>query len=313
MDKDTYRPHFALFAGAASLATVAVLIVAKALAYWHSGSASVFGSLMDSIVDATGSAVNFLAIHLSLKPADKNHRSGHGKVEGLAALMQALLIMGGGLSLLYESVRRLYAPEPLGDSGYALAVMVFSIVASLFLVALQKRVLGHAPSLAVESDKVHYSMDIVINAGVIAVLLALRLGAPHWADAAFALVISVYLGVTAKAIAKKGLDMLLDRELPGETRKQILETIRAQAGVLGAHDLRTGQSGMRVVMSFDIEADPDLKLSAAHEIARRVELALLEKFPHADIMIHVDPHGDTDDSRHLVDGVHTAKTEGSGA
>jgi ferrous-iron efflux pump FieF len=149
-------------------------------------------------------------------------------------------------------------------------------------------------------------MDIVVNAGVIVVLMAMKAGAPGWADPAFAFLIAVYLGVTAKDIAKSGLDMLLDRELPGETRAQIIDIITAQPGVLGVHDLRTGQSGMRVVMSFDIEADPDLTLLAAHEIARGVEGALLERFPHADIMIHVDPHGDTDDSRHVVERVHGA-------
>jgi ferrous-iron efflux pump FieF len=307
IDRDKYRPHFALFAGAASLVTVAVLIAAKALAYWHSGSASVFGSLMDSIVDATGSAVNFLAIHLSLKPADKNHRSGHGKIEGLAALVQALLIFGGGVSLVYEAGRRFIHPGAVADSDFALLIMVFSIAASFGLVMLQKRVLSQAPSLAVQSDKVHYSMDIVVNAGVIVVLMAMKMGAPGWTDPVFALLIAIYLGVTAKDIAKSGLDMLLDRELPGQTRKHIIDTIAAQAGVLGVHDLRTGQSGMRVVMSFDIEVDPDLKLLAAHEIARGVEGALLEQFPHADIMIHVDPHGDTDDSRHVVERVHGSR------
>jgi hypothetical protein len=39
MDKQTYRPRFALFAGVASLGVVSVLIVVKAMAYWYSGSA----------------------------------------------------------------------------------------------------------------------------------------------------------------------------------------------------------------------------------------------------------------------------------
>jgi ferrous-iron efflux pump FieF len=302
--KPKYRPHFALVAGAASLLTVVVLIGAKGLAYWHSGSASVFGSLMDSIVDATGSAMNFLAIHLSLKPADRNHRSGHGKIEGLAALLQALLILIGGAALLYQSVEAFLHPQVLGDSGLAAAIMLFSIVVSFFLVSVQRHVLKHAPSLAVESDQVHYSMDILVNIGVIAVLLMLHFGAPRIIDPVFAVIISGYLAVTAKNIAKGGLDMLLDRELSAETRAQVLKIIRLQTGVMGVHDLRTSQSGMRIFIAFDIEADEALSLRGAHDIARHVEMALLEAFPNADIMIHVDPHGDIEDSRHQVDRVH---------
>lgn len=303
IDKDMYKPRAALAAGAASLAVVAVLIAVKAVAYWQTGSSAVFASLMDSIVDVTASAMSFLAIHLSLKPADKNHRSGHGKIEGLAALLQALLILSGGFSLLYEAIVRLAEPRHIDKPDLAIGIMLFSILLSMLLVALQNRVLKNAPSLAVESDKAHYSMDIAVNIGVIAVLLGLRGGMPGWIDPVFAALVSVYLAFTAKMIAKKGLDMLLDRELPKETRSQILDTIRVQDGVLGVHDLRTSQSGMRIFMSFDIEADPDLSLIKAHDIARKVEEALLKIWPHADIMIHVDPHGDTDDSRHMVNAV----------
>ncbi len=297
---ETYRPRMALIAGAASLATVAALILIKAFAYWQSGSSSVLASLMDSLADATASAMSLLAIHLSLKPADKNHRSGHGKIEGIAALVQAMLILGGGIGLLLEAVDRFLNPQAVAFFGLAIGIMAVSIVLSVLLVAVQRRVLKQAPSLAVEADQAHYSMDVIVNAGVIAVLLLLRFGAPVWLDPAFALLVAAYLGLTAKRIGKKGVDMLLDRELPKDRRQHILSVIRAQDGVMGVHDLRTSQSGMRIFISFDIEADPQLSLLAAHEIARKTEQALLEQFPNADIMIHVDPHGDTDDSRHHI-------------
>ncbi len=299
-----YRPHMALVAGAASLATVLVLIGIKTFAYFESGSSSVFASLMDSLADITASAMSFLAIHLSLKPADKNHRSGHGKIEGIAALVQAMLIFATGISLLVESVARFLESRVIEHYGLAVGIMAISIVLSIVLVTVQRRILREAPSLAVESDQAHYSMDILINAGVIVILLLMRAGAPPWLDPAFAVVVAGWLGYTAKTIAKKGVDMLLDRELPKDRRQQILGIIRAQDGVLGVHDLRTSQSGMRIFISFDIEADHNLSLLDAHEIARKTELALLEAFPHADIMIHVDPHGDTEDSRHHIPEVH---------
>lgn len=300
IDKDKYKPRAALAAGAASLAVVVVLIAVKLIAYIYSGSSSVFASLMDSIVDVTASAMSFLAIHLSLKPADKNHRSGHGKIEGLAALLQSLLILGGGFSLMCEAAARLFAPKPVEAAPFAIAIMLFSIILSILLIRLQNKALQSAPSLAVESDKAHYSMDILVNSGVIAVLILLQFGVPLWIDPLFSLLVSFYLAFTAWTIARKGLDMLLDHELPKQTRAHILDIIQEQNGVLGVHDLRTSQSGMRVFISFDIEADPNLSLIGAHDIARKVEESLLNIYPHADIMIHVDPHGDTADSRHMV-------------
>lgn len=295
-----YQPHKALLAGMASIMTVAVLILIKAVMFFFSGSTSILASLMDSLADATVSVMTFFAIRLSLKPADDNHRSGHGKVEGLAALFQSGLIALAGLGLLWESGRRLLYPQPVEHSEWAVAVMLASIILSVVLVRIQGRVLKEAPSLAVEADRAHYSTDIIINTGVIVVLLALIAGAPVWVDSLFGIAVAFYLGFTARQIAGKGLDMLLDRELPENIRQSILAKVRSHSHVRNIHDLRTSKSGMRVFISFDIEVDGEMKLTEAHNIARNVEYDLLRDFPQAEIMIHVDPYGDTDDTRHSV-------------
>lgn len=294
----TYMPHKALIAGMASIATVLVLIVMKTVMFMLSDSASVLASLMDSLADITVSLMTYFAIRFSLKPADDNHRSGHGKIEGLAALFQASLIMLAGLALLWESARRLMNPHLVEYHELAIGVMLASIILSVVLVRIQSRVLKEAPSLAVEADQAHYSTDIIVNAGVIVVLLLLMAGAPLWIDTIFAMLVVVYLGWAARGIAIQGLDMLLDRELPETTRQAITDKVRAHANVLDIHDLRTSKSGMRIFISFDIEVDGEMKLTDAHNIARNVEYDLLRDFPHADIMIHVDPHGDPDDTRH---------------
>jgi ferrous-iron efflux pump FieF len=295
---NSYVPHKALTAGIASIVTVMILIAMKATMYVLSDSASVLASLMDSIADVTVSVMTYFAIRVSLKPADDNHRSGHGKIEGLAALFQASLIMLAGLGLFAESLRRLSNPQPVEHHELAIAVMLMSIVLSVVLVRIQSRVLKEAPSLAVEADQAHYSTDIIVNAGVIVVLLALMAGAPVWIDTLFAMLVVVYLGWAAKGIAKLGLDMLLDRELPEEIRQSIINKARTHPQVMDIHDLRTSRSGMRVFISFDIEVDGRMSLTAAHDISRALEMELLHDHPHAEIMIHIDPYGDPHDSRH---------------
>lgn len=292
------KPEKALLAGMASIATVTVLILLKAVMFIFSGSTSILASLMDSLADATVSVMTFFAIRFSLKPADTNHRSGHGKIEGLAALFQSLLIAAAAAALLYEAIRRLWNPQPVEHHEFGVAVMLISIVLSVALVRLQNQVLKEAPSLAVEADHAHYATDIIVNIGVIVVLFALMAGAPVWIDTLFGALMTLYLLWAAKGIASKGLDMLLDRELSDDIRQSIKARIHAHPQVKGLHDLRTSQSGMRIFISFDIEVDGDMTLTAAHDISRTLEMELLHDYPHAEIMIHVDPHGDPHDSRH---------------
>jgi ferrous-iron efflux pump FieF len=294
----------ALIAGAASIVTVIVLIAIKLYAVYETGSAAVLASLIDSVVDASVSVMTFFAIHLSLKPADEDHRHGHGKVEGLAALFQAAFIAGSGFFLLLESAGRLGNHTMPHEGQFAVMIMVVSIILSMLLVMIQNYALRHAPSLAVEADKAHYSSDILINIGVIGVLIGLGHGAPAWVDPVFAIIVVVYLGFLVRHIAGKGIDMLLDRELPGDAREKITKKVLSHKYVMGMHDLRTSKSGMKVFISFDIELDPSLLLYNAHEIVREVEYELLIEFPNAEILIHADPHGDTYDTRHNVHGVH---------
>lgn len=295
---------YAVFAGIASVCTVMFLILIKAFAYWESDSASVLASLIDSLVDAGVSLVTLLGIQYSLKPADEDHRYGHGKIEGVIALFQAAFITGAGVLLFFESLRRFANPTEIENSLIVYVVMGISIVLSLVLVAIQKYTLKMAPSIAVQADKTHYSMDIVINMGVIVTMFAMTQGAPAWLDPAYAIMVAFYISFAVRDIAGQGLDMLLDRELPDETRNIIIEKITAHDKSMGFHDLRTRKSGMTIMISFDLEVDASLSLADAHNIARDIEINLLSAFPNAEVLIHVDPHNDTDDSRHSVAGIH---------
>lgn len=304
IEADKVQPRLALLAGAAALVTVAVLIIAKAITFWFTGSASIMASLMDSVLDASVSLMMFMAIRYSLKPADRDHRHGHGKIEGLAALFQALLIGAATILLVTESINRFLNPQPVTGHGVAVVVILFTILASVGLVMVQNYTLKRAPSLTVEANKAQYGNDIIVNGGVIATLGVLYFGGPLWLDPLFAAGVAVYLAYTAWNIGKKAVDMLLDRELPEPVRTEIKTMVKAHPGVMGMHDLRTSQSGMKMLISFDIEVDADLSLLEAHNIARDTEMELLQRFPLAEILIHVDPHNDTEDSRHSVRGVH---------
>ncbi len=301
-----FNPRMALWVGAASMGTAALLIVIKTVAWWMSGSTSVLASLIDSVADVVVSFMSFMAIRHSLKPADEDHRHGHGKIEGLMALLQAVFIGTGAVFLVFESVRHLSDPHPVVQPMVAIIVMVASSVLTMLLVAAQNYSQRHAPSLAVESDKAHYSSDTLVNGAVIAALALQMMGGPAWIDPLFALMIALWLGRTAYMVAAKGVDMLLDKELPDEKRARIIAIIAANPDIHGFHDLRTRTSGMELHISFDVEIDPLMTLARAHGISKEIEQNLLHEFPNAQIMIHKDPIGDTEDSRHKDGGLSEA-------
>ncbi|HMA16215.1 MAG: cation diffusion facilitator family transporter [Bacteroidota bacterium] len=274
----------------ASVATAVLLIVVKLVAFVVTDSVSILSTLIDSLLDAAASLLNLIAVRHALVPADREHRFGHGKAEPLAAMGQAAFITGSAIFLVIEAVPRLITPHPVSHSAIGIGVMAFSMVATLALVTLQRRVIQRTGSLAISADQLHYLGDILVNGAVIvALLLATQLG---WtfADPLFGIGIAAYILYNAWQIAAGAFDMLMDRELPEDERERIRGVIRRHAGVLGVHDLRTRASGPQIFIQCHIELAGDQTLLQAHAIADAVEQDLRHAFPGAEVIIHQDPY-----------------------
>ena len=293
-----------LFAARWGIATVAVLIVLKAFAAFASNSGAMLASLTDSMGDIMISMIAYYSISLSLKPADEDHRFGHGKAEGFSALLQGSILIGAAAFITLETLLRLTKPPVFEHHALVIAVSAISIALTFILTTIQSRAIKKTGSLALEADQKHYTSDILINGGVIAAALVNLYNGWVIIDIAIGLSIAAAMAFAGWGISKKAADMLMDREIPEENRQKIIALINANENILGVHDLRTWMSGTNIHISFDVEMNGELSLEKAHSISRDLEYSILKEFPNAEILIHIDPEGDTYDTRHKVHGVH---------
>lgn len=279
----------------ASTGTAAVLIAVKLAAWVATGSVALLSTLVDSSLDFAASALNLLAVRHALVPADDDHRFGHGKAEALAGLGQAAFIVGSGAFLLAEAASRVAHPQPVTHGEWGIAVMVFSILATLALVWFQRMVARRTKSTAIMADSLHYTGDLLINGSVVVSLLLAAGTGWHAADPLFAIGIAGWLMFNAWQILKLSLDTLMDKELPEEDRDRIRAVVAGREGVLSHHDLRTRTSGRGGFIQLHLELPGDLPLVEAHRIADDVEKAILAEFPDYDVIIHQDPAGIAED------------------
>lgn len=304
---DTPEGHARLMRRAtrASLAVALVLVAAKSAAWWVSGSVSLLAGLTDSLLDGTASLLNLLAVHYSLRPADDDHRYGHGKAEALAGLGQAAFIAISAFLIGTQAVDRLLHPRPLGAPLAGIAVMLLSLVLTGALLAFQRHVVRVTGSTAIRADSLHYRSDLLLNGSI---LLALLLGAFGWqgADALFGLGIAAYILWSAWSIAREGFSVLMDEELPPAIGLDMLERARRVPGILGAHDLRTRASGNRWFVQLHVELPDEMPLFEAHALGERVAEAIRAPYPRADVLVHADPHS-------VVDLQENADAQRSGA
>ena len=252
------------------------------------------------MLDLVASLVTLFAVRHALVPADREHRFGHGKAEALAGLGQATFIAGSSVLLLIEAVRRLLRPTAVENADFALGVIAISIILTLGLVAVQRRVVKQTGSLAIAGDSIHYAGDLLTNLGVIVSLVLVSRYGLTYADPLFGAAIAFFLLYNAWQIGQQALHVLMDRELPDEDRQKILAIARAHREVSNVHELRTRASGFDQFIQFHLEMDGDMKLRDAHEIADAVEAELLAAFPNAEIIIHQDPE-DIDEDHPSID------------
>ncbi|MGA7801361.1 MAG: cation diffusion facilitator family transporter [Gammaproteobacteria bacterium] len=295
----------------ASVITATVLILAKLAAWALTGSVSVLASLVDSLMDVGASAVNLVAVRYSLAPPDAEHRFGHGKAESLAGLAQATFIAGSAVFLVFEAIDRLLHPRALEKIGIGIAVMVFSIAATVVLLVIQRRTIRLTGSTAIRADALHYATDLATGVSVIVALVLAQAFGWDGLDAWFAIAIASYILFSAWQIAREAFQVLLDRELPDDQRERIAALAKAHPDVIGVHDLRTRQSGRLNIIQLHLELDARRSLADAHRIADEVEAAILRAFPHADVTIHQDPVDESGESRTLDDEGATQSTEGT--
>ena len=272
----------------ASLAVASILVVSKALAWWLSGSVSLLAGLTDSALDAVASFLNLLAVHYALRPADDDHRFGHGKAEALAGIAQALFIGGSAVLIGLQAVERLQAPQPLGDTAVGIAVMLLSLALTVALLALQRKVIRVTGSTAVRADSLHYRSDLLLNGSILLALLLARFGWPQL-DALFGLGIAFYILWSAVQIARESTAILMDKELPGDVSDDMARRVLAIDGVQGVHDLRTRMSGNQWFVQLHIELPGQLPLHQAHSLCVQASEVIRQHYPKADVIVHADP------------------------
>ncbi|MDD9899854.1 MAG: cation diffusion facilitator family transporter [Alphaproteobacteria bacterium] len=280
----------------ASLAVAGILIVTKFMAYAITGSVSIMSSLLDSAFDMAASFITLLGIIQAAAPADHSHRFGHGKIEALAAMGQALFVAGSALFLLFESLHRFLHPKAIAQPTIGIYVMLLSIALTLLLVLFQKYVIDKTQSVAVSADHLHYKGDLLMNLGVIATITASMYTPWPYLDPLFAGAVALYLLYGARDIGRDSVDILLDRELPDADREKILALASSHPAARAVHDLRTRTTGDRMFIEFHLEMDADMSLSAAHDVTEEIEKILYDSFPKSEVIIHQEPYG-IDDHR----------------
>ena len=281
-------------AAIASVGVALTLLIAKAWAAYVTSSTAMLGSLADTALDVIASLTTLAGVRIAAVPADDYHRFGHGKAEALVSLAQVALISISAVGIGWRAVDRLANGAHTEALESGILVSVLAIVMTFGLLWYQQRVIARTGSVAIKTDNIHYKSDLMLNGAVIVALIldqALRISG---ADAAFGIAIALWLGWGAYRASSEAVHQLMDREWPQQERQAFLDAAAQYEELRGLHDMRTRKSGTLRFVQFHVWVPAHWTVQEAHDRLDRVEEALQDRFPDTEILIHVDPEGQTD-------------------
>ena len=281
-------------AALASVAVALALLLAKAWAAYQTGSTAMLGSLADTALDVIASLATLVGVRIAAIPADSDHRFGHGKAEALVALAQVVLITVSAIGIAIRAVDRLIHGAETHALGDGIAVSALAIALTFALLWYQRRVIASTGSVAIKTDNVHYKSDLLLNGSVIVALVLEQALHLTGADALFGIGIALWLLWGAYRASQEAIAQLMDQEWPEEERQQFLDAAAQYDELRGLHDLRTRKSGTLRFVQFHVWVPADWTVQEAHDRLDAVEEDLQQRFPGTEILIHVDPEGQTD-------------------
>lgn len=273
-----------------SVASNTVLVLLKLIAGLFTGSVSILSEAIHSGIDLVAAIIAMLSVRAASQPADAKHRYGHGKIENLSALAEALLIIVAALWIIAEAIQKLRAGHGAPEVSLGLWVMAASVLANWLISGHLIRVAKEEDSMALLADGMHLRTDVWTSLGVFAGLVAVQLTGIAWLDPVAALIVAVMIIKAGWELSWEAIQPLLDAQLPAEEEAAILACIEQHAaGYRSLHDLRTRRSGGERHVDFHLVLPSEAPLAQVHALCDQIERSIQARFPRCAVIIHPEP------------------------
>jgi cation diffusion facilitator family transporter len=276
-----------------ALAVVISLVLLKVAVSVITGSISILAQAVDGFLDLFAVVISLWAVRIAAKPADEEHPFGHGKVENIAAIIQAMLIFTVGGLIIYSAVRRIMTGATVELTEAGIGVMLVSIVASIFLSRHLLKVARAADSIALEANARNITADVYSAAAVLAGLVAIRITGLNILDPIIALLVALFILKVAYDVLRSSFGGLIDVRLSPDEEGIIESAIMEHKGeIVGFHQLRTRKAGNQRYIDLHLVMPSSRNIDEAHQICDHLEQDIAGKLHQANVTIHVEPCGE---------------------
>jgi len=266
-----------------------VLSVVKVGVGLLAGSMALVADGIHSISDMTTDIAVLLGIYFGSKQPDDQHPYGHGRIETFAAGFIGAVLIVVGAAMIYRAAVDVAAGKYATPGFVVLFVASISIVVKEFLYRITKKIAIESHSSALYANAWHHRSDALSSIAVVAGFVSLKFGFKY-GDQMAAAAVGLMIILVAVRIISDCLHELTESAVDSDTIEHIKHIINADSSIRQWHKLRTRTVGREVFLDLHILVDPDLSITAAHQIAENLENALDEQITRpVNITVHIEP------------------------
>ena len=253
---------------AATLTLTTAFLLVEAAAAFLTGSLALLADAGHMLADAGGLALALFAVWVAGRPATAEKTYGYYRVEILAALVNAIALLGVAAFILFEAYQRVFAPRPVAAKPM-LVVAALGLLVNLVCAFMLHR--GAAESLNVRAAYLEVLSDAATSAGVIAAGAVVLLTGWTLADPIASIVIAVMIVSRTWHLLVQAVNVLLEGTPAHLELGEIEEAMTSVPGVRRVHDLHvwtltSGREAMSAHVVVDDVRENDRLLEALHTV-----------------------------------------------
>ena len=255
-------------------------------------SEAMVSDAVHSLSDVAGGIIVIIGVGLSEKEADKEHPYGHERIECIASIFLAVILLFAGGSIAITSAKKIVTMEYLDaelPGMIALVAAIVSIVSKEAMFQYTMHTANKNGSGALRAEAWHHRSDALSSVGSLIGIAGARMGFPAL-DPLAGCLISLFIRKAAFDIFNEAMEKMVDHSCSEEMEQQIRECVSKYPYVLGIDLLHTREFGRKVYVDLEVKMEGKESLALAHSHAEEIHDSLEQNFPQIKhVMVHVNP------------------------
>ena len=252
-------------------------------------------ALLADAVHSLSDLVTDLAVIFGVKywsaPPDRQHPYGHGRIETLVSAFIGIALAAVAFGLAWDAIGTIRHGSEHGPAGFAFAIAVFSIISKEVLFRWTRAKARHVHSSAMEANAWHHRSDAISSIpAALAIAVAYFFPKLQFIDPVGAILVSFFVLYAAWTIVRPTLQELSETGVSREEQAKIYRMATSLPGILGAHALRTRNTGGAIWADIHIIVDPDMTVREGHDLSHQVrDLLVNSDLNIVDVVVHLEP------------------------